>query len=135
MQLGVWIKATFAEKDVVFDLQAIESNDGACKLGNVGRICDEYRSTASCASKSQGVDAPEGQGHLCEAAATKISKAFFNEHLQYRKIVTRRTTHRHCCIAAEPGPSFVRTLSHSVICLKNESLSGAVRTFPDERYW
>lgn len=41
---------------------AIESNDGACKLGNVWRICDEYRSTASYASKSQGVDAPEGQG-------------------------------------------------------------------------
>lgn len=85
MQLGVWIKATFAEKDVVFDLQAIESNDGACKLGNVGRICDEYRSTASCASKSQGVDAPEGQGHLCEAAATKISKAFLMSIYNTRK--------------------------------------------------
>ncbi|WP_188930316.1 hypothetical protein [Dyadobacter endophyticus] len=52
------MKAIFAEKDVVFYLQAIESNDGACKLGNVGRICDEYRSTASYASKSQGVDVP-----------------------------------------------------------------------------
>ncbi|GGM93248.1 hypothetical protein GCM10010967_27950 [Dyadobacter beijingensis] len=76
MKMGQWMKATFAEKDVVFDLQAVESNDGACKLGNVWRICDEYRSTASCPSKSQGVDAPEGQGHLCEAAATKVSKAF-----------------------------------------------------------
>ncbi|MGN7885054.1 hypothetical protein [Dyadobacter sp. 22481] len=56
------MKATLAEKDVVFGLQAIESNDSACKLGNVWRICDEYRSTASYASKSQGVDAPEGQG-------------------------------------------------------------------------
>ncbi len=76
MKMGEWMKATFAEKDVVFDLQAVESNDGACKLGNIWRICDEYRSTASCPSKSQGVDAPEGQGHFCEAAATKISKAF-----------------------------------------------------------
>jgi hypothetical protein len=76
MKVGQWMKSTFAEKDVVFDLQAVESNDGACKLGNVWRICDEYRSTASCPSKSQGVDAPEGQGHLCEAAAAKISKAF-----------------------------------------------------------
>ncbi len=76
MKMGEWMKTTFAGKDVVFDLQAVESNDGACKLGNVWRICDEYRSTASCPSKSQGVDAPEGQGHLCEAAATKVSKAF-----------------------------------------------------------
>lgn len=76
MEMGEWMKTTFSGKDVVFDLQAVESNDGACKLGNVWRICDEYRSTASCPSKSQGVDAPEGQGHLCEAAAAKVSKAF-----------------------------------------------------------
>nr|WP_295931716.1 hypothetical protein [uncultured Dyadobacter sp.] len=76
MKMGQWMKDTFGSKDVIFDLQAVESNDGACKLGNVWRICDEYRSTASCPSKSQGVDAPEGQGHLCEAAATKVSKAF-----------------------------------------------------------
>ncbi|SEI99351.1 hypothetical protein SAMN05216327_105163 [Dyadobacter sp. SG02] len=76
MKTGQWMKTTFADKDVVFDLQSVESNDGACKLGNVWRICDEYRSTASCPSKSQGVDAPEGQGHLCEAAAAKVSKAF-----------------------------------------------------------
>jgi len=76
MKTGQWMKTTFAEKDAIFDLQAVESNDGTCMLGNVWRICDEYRSTASCPSKSQGVDAPEGQGHLCEAAATKVSKAF-----------------------------------------------------------
>lgn len=76
MKMGQWMKDNFAAKDVIFDLQAIESGDGTCKLGNVWRICDEYRSTASCPSKSQGIDAPEGQGHLCEAAAVKVSKAF-----------------------------------------------------------
>lgn len=75
MKLGTWMKDTFKDKDVIFDLQEIESNNGACKLGSVWRICDEYRSTASCSSKNQGVDAPEGQGHLCEKAANRISKA------------------------------------------------------------
>jgi hypothetical protein len=33
-------------------------------------------STAGCSSKNQGIDAAEGQGHLCEKAAGRISKAF-----------------------------------------------------------
>ena len=53
-------------RDVVFDLQEIESDNGACKLGSVWTICDKYRSTTNCPSKGQGIDAPEGQGHLCE---------------------------------------------------------------------
>ena len=76
MKVAQWMKDTFRDKDVIFDLEQIESNNGSCKLGAVWRICDEYRSTAACPSKGQGVDAPEGQGHLCEKAATRISKAF-----------------------------------------------------------
>jgi hypothetical protein len=76
MKIAQWMKDTFRDKDVIFDLEQIESNNGSCKLGAVWRICDEYRSTAACPSKGQGVDAPEGQGHLCEKAATRISKAF-----------------------------------------------------------
>lgn len=75
MKLADWMKATFTQ-DVIFDLQACESKDGGCRLGSVLRICDDLRSTAGCPSKGQGVDAPEGQGHLCEKAATNISKAF-----------------------------------------------------------
>lgn len=75
LKVGQWMRDTF-KQDVVFDLQEIESDNGACKLGNVWTICDKYRSTANCASKGQGVDAPEGQGHLCETAANRISKAF-----------------------------------------------------------
>lgn len=76
MKVGQWMKDTFKAQDVVFDLQEIESDNGACKLGTAWTICDKYRSTASCPSKGQGIDAPEGQGHLCETAATRISKAF-----------------------------------------------------------
>jgi hypothetical protein len=76
MKLAIWMKETFKEKDSIFDLQEVESDNGSCKLGNVWTICDKYRSTAKCPSKSQGVDAPEGQGHLCESAANRISKAF-----------------------------------------------------------
>ena len=76
MNVAQWMKDTFKDKDVIYELQQIESNNGACKLGNVLRICDENRSTAGCSSKNQGVDAAEGQGHLCEKAAVRISKAF-----------------------------------------------------------
>jgi len=76
MKFGQWMKDTFKDKDVIFDLISIESDNGNCALGNVWRICDKYRSTASCPSKNQGIDAPEGQGHLCESAAVRISKAF-----------------------------------------------------------
>lgn len=76
MKLSQWMKDNFKDKDVIFEFEEIESGNGACKLGNVWTICNENRSTASCPSKNQGVDAPEGQGHLCESAATRISKAF-----------------------------------------------------------
>lgn len=76
MAVAQWMKDTFRDKDVIYELEEIESNNGSCKLGNVLRICDENRSTAGCSSKNQGVDAAEGQGHLCEKAASRISKAF-----------------------------------------------------------
>lgn len=76
MKFGQWMKDTFKDKDVIFDLISIESDNGDCALGNVWRICDKYRSTAACPSKNQGIDAPEGQGHLCESAAVHISKGF-----------------------------------------------------------
>lgn len=76
MKVGQWMKDTFKAQDVVFDLQEIESDNGACKLGSVWTLCDKYRSTANCASKGQGIDAPESQGHLCEKEANRISKAF-----------------------------------------------------------
>lgn len=76
MRMAQWMKDNFKDRDVIFELEEIESNNGACKLGNAWTLCAENRSTAGCPSKNQGVDAPEGQGHLCEAAATRISKAF-----------------------------------------------------------
>ena len=76
MKIADWMKATFKDKDSIFDLEEIESDNGNCKLGSVWTICDKYRSTTKCPSKGQGIDAPEGQGHLCESAATRISKAF-----------------------------------------------------------
>jgi hypothetical protein len=75
-KMGSWMKDTFRSQDVVFDLQEIESNNGSCNLAGVWTLCPQYRSTASCSSKSQGIDSPEGQGHLCEKEATRISKAF-----------------------------------------------------------
>lgn len=76
MKMATWMKDTFKTQDSIFDLQEVESDNGSCKLGSVWTICDKYRSTAKCPSKNQGVDAPEGQGHLCESAANRISKAF-----------------------------------------------------------
>jgi hypothetical protein len=76
MNVAQWMKDTFKGTDVIYELEEIESNNGGCKLGNVLTICDENRSTAACSSKNQGVDASEGQGHLCEKAAARISKAF-----------------------------------------------------------
>jgi len=76
MKMAQWMKDNFRDKDIIFDLQEIESDNGACKLGSVWTICGKYRSTAQCPSKGQGIDAPEGQGHLCEKEATRISKAF-----------------------------------------------------------
>lgn len=76
MKMAQWMKDTFKDKDNIFDLQEIESDNGSCSLNGVWTICNKYRSTSTCPSKNQGVDAPEGQGHLCESAATRISKAF-----------------------------------------------------------
>ena len=76
MKLGQWMKDTFKTQDVIFDLQEIESDNGACKLGTVWTICDKYRSTANCPSKGQGIDSAEGQGHICAKEANRMSKAF-----------------------------------------------------------
>lgn len=76
MKMAQWMKESFKAKDNIFDLQEIESDNGSCSLNGVWTICNKYRSTSTCPSKNQGVDAPEGQGHLCESAATRISKAF-----------------------------------------------------------
>lgn len=85
MKMATWMKETFKDKDSIFDLQEVESDNGSCKLGSVWTICDKYRSTAKCPSKNQGVDAPEGQGHLCETAANRISKAFLYSIYQVGK--------------------------------------------------
>lgn len=85
MKIGQWMKDTFKDKDSIFDLQEVESDNGACNLNGVWTICNKYRSTANCASKNQGIDAPEGQGHLCESAATRISKAFLYSIYQIGK--------------------------------------------------
>lgn len=76
MKVGQWMRDTFKAQDVVFDLQEIESDNGACKLGTVWTICDKYRSTTNCPSKGQGIDSAEGQGHICEKEANRMSKAF-----------------------------------------------------------
>jgi hypothetical protein len=85
MKIGQWMKDTFKDKDSIFDLQEVESDNGSCNLNGVWTICNKYRSTASCPSKGQGIDAPEGQGHLCESAATRISKAFLYSIYQIGK--------------------------------------------------
>ncbi len=79
MQLRAWMLATFPN-DVIFDLMDVESTDPTtgrrCERGGSWEICDNVRSTATCASLGQGVDAPSGQGHLCAAQAERIAKAF-----------------------------------------------------------
>lgn len=85
MKMATWMKETFKTQDSIFDLQEVESDNGNCKLGNVWTICDKYRSTAKCPSKNQGIDAAEGQGHLCESAANRISKAFLYSIYQVGK--------------------------------------------------
>ena len=61
--------------DIIFDLADFESQDGGkrCEVGGVWRICPGLRSTASCPSKSQGIDG-EGAGHICERRAKDIAK-------------------------------------------------------------
>ncbi|HRD07345.1 MAG: hypothetical protein U0V54_12305 [Saprospiraceae bacterium] len=76
MKVGEWMRKTLASKDVVFDLQALESNDGVCQQGGVWRICPENRNSASDPSDVNGIDTSDGQGHLGKKAAQRISKAF-----------------------------------------------------------
>ena len=69
------MKSTFAMTDVVFDLQALESNDGLCKVGDVWRICPENRNSSSDPSDVNGIDTSDGQGHIGKKAGECISKA------------------------------------------------------------
>lgn len=75
MKVGQWMRTTFASKDVIFDLQALESNDGACSENGIWRICTENRNTASDPSDVNGVDTSPGQGHIGKKAGQRISKA------------------------------------------------------------
>ena len=75
MKVGQWMKSTFAMTDVVFDLQALESNDGSCKVGDVWRICPENRNSSSDPSDVNGIDTSDGQGHIGKKAGERISKA------------------------------------------------------------
>ncbi|MRS60245.1 hypothetical protein GJJ30_02995 [Larkinella terrae] len=72
--VGQWMKDTFKSTDVIFDLQAIETNDGTCQQANVPRICPDNRASPSDPSEVNGVDS-DGQGHLGQKAGQRISKA------------------------------------------------------------
>jgi hypothetical protein len=75
MKVGQWMKTTYAATDVVFDLQALESNDGACQVQGVWRICEGNRNSASDPSDVNGIDTSPGQGHIGKKASQRISKA------------------------------------------------------------
>ena len=75
MKVGDWMRKTLAANDVVFDLQARESNDGACQVAGVWRICPENRNSASDPSEVNGIDTSDGQGHIGKKAGQRISKA------------------------------------------------------------
>ena len=75
MKVGQWMKTTFGAKDVIFDLQALESNDGVCQQGGVWRICPENRNSASDPSDVNGVDSSDGQGHIGKKAGQRIAKS------------------------------------------------------------
>ncbi len=75
MKVGQWMKSTFAMTDVIFDLQALESNDGACQVAGVWRICPENRNSSSDPSDVNGIDTSDGQGHIGKKAGERISKA------------------------------------------------------------
>lgn len=75
MKVGQWMKDTFKSTDVIFDLQELESNNGACQQNSVWRICTENRNTASDPSDVNGVDSSDGQGHIGKKAGQRISKA------------------------------------------------------------
>ncbi len=75
MKVGQWMKDTFKGTDIIFDLQALEANDGACQQNSVWRICPENRNSASDPSDVNGVDSSDGQGHIGKKAGQRISKA------------------------------------------------------------
>ncbi len=75
MLVGEWMRTTFAATDVIFDLQALESNDGACQENGVWRICPENRNTAADPSDVNDIDTSDGQGHIGKNAGKRISKA------------------------------------------------------------
>jgi len=75
MKVGQWMRSAFASTDVIFDLQALESNDGTCQQSGVWRICPENRNSASDPSDVNGVDTSPGQGHIGKKAGQRISKA------------------------------------------------------------
>lgn len=75
MNVGEWMRTTFANNEVVFDLQALESNDGVCQENGVWRICTENRNTAADPSEVNGIDTSDGQGHIGKNAGKRISKA------------------------------------------------------------
>jgi hypothetical protein len=80
LQMRTWMLSTFAQ-DTTFDLQDLASTDSTsgarCERGGAWEICDAVRSTATCPSLNQGVDAPAGQGHLCfNPHAQRFARAF-----------------------------------------------------------
>ncbi len=80
MQMREWMMATFPD-DVIFDLQDVEStepgSDTRCERGGSWEICDSVRSTRTCPSLHQGIDAASGQGHIChDPHARRLAKAF-----------------------------------------------------------
>lgn len=77
MDLRVWMIDTF-KSDVIFDLADIESTDlsnNKVQNNGVWHLYSGYRSIPGCESYNQGTDQPS-QGHLCNTAANRISKAF-----------------------------------------------------------
>ncbi len=79
LQMRQWMLATYAG-DIVFDLEDVESTHpttGArCERGGSWEICDAVRSTVACPSQNQGIDAPSGQGHLCQKQSERLTRAF-----------------------------------------------------------
>ncbi|PRY35920.1 hypothetical protein CLV58_11348 [Spirosoma oryzae] len=73
--VGQWMRDTFKNTDVIFDLQSLETNNGACQQNTVPRICPDNRASITDPSEVNGVDS-DGQGHLGKKAAQRISKAF-----------------------------------------------------------
>ncbi|HAO48523.1 MAG TPA: hypothetical protein DCR35_04015 [Runella sp.] len=75
MKVGQWMKDTFKGTDVIFDLQALEANDGSCQQSNVWRICPDNRNSSADPSDVNGIDTSDGQGHIGKKAGQRISKA------------------------------------------------------------